>query len=62
MTKTYIVTIALKFSPYGQQPGELEVSAKNKATAISEARKQATRECWFGRQDGPVIYSAVEAA
>ena len=61
MTKTYIVTIGHKFPAYGEQPSTLEISAKNKAVAISEARKEAQRGCWFSRLDGPVTYTATEA-
>lgn len=62
MTKTYIVTITSKFPAYGEQPSTLEISAKNKAAAISEARKEARRGYWFSRLDGPVIYAATERA
>ena len=62
MTKTYIVTIAHKFPAYGEQPSTLEISAKNKAQAVSQAREEARRGLWFSRLDGPVIYTAAEAA
>ena len=62
MSKNYMVTITRKFPAYGERAGELEIYAKNKADAISAARNQAAREMWFGRQDGPIIYKAEEAA
>jgi hypothetical protein len=58
--KTYTVTMTRKFPAYGEQPSTIEISAKNKAAAISEVRKEARRHYWFSRLDGPVIYTATE--
>ena len=63
--KTYIVTASLKFAGYGSSGRhsgyEVEVSAKNKAEAISLARPKVRNMGW-DRHEGPLTYRAEEQA
>lgn len=61
MTKTYEVTICPKRPAYNDTGSIIEVTAKNKTKAISEARKQNARHCFYDRHDGPLTYRAREA-
>jgi len=59
--KTYTVTATLKFPSCTDRGASFEITAKNKAAAISEARARVRRECLYDRHDGPLNYSAVES-
>lgn len=58
MTKTYEVTISLKYSPYGQTDGVEIVRAKTAPDAKKAVRGMLRRQCIFTRHDGPVILTA----
>jgi len=58
MTKTYEVTISLKYSPCGQTNGVEYVKARNAREAQQSVRDMLRRQCVFTRHDGPIILKA----
>lgn len=60
MFKTYEVKARLKFPSCFHTGYDFTVHAKNKADAIKQARKEASRE-GHSRHDGPLSYTATEA-
>lgn len=59
MLKNYLVTVTAKFPASGERPGEFEISARNKAEAIKEARRRMSN-AGHTRQDGPLNFKAEE--
>ncbi len=57
--KKFEVTARLKFPSCYHTGYDFEIYAKTKALAIKQARKSAAYE-GHTRQDGPLIYSAIE--
>lgn len=57
----YIVTVIPKRPAFGERGAQLEISAPNKAKAISIARKRVPHECLYDRHDGPLVYTATLA-
>lgn len=59
--KTYTVTASLKYPGYYNRGYKFEIVAKNKAEAIKWARRKVW-DAGHTRQDGPLSYTAQEAA
>ena len=57
--KVYKVEVTAKFPAWGEQPGVIEVFAKDSKTAITKARREMANN-GHTRQDGPVKYKVLK--
>jgi hypothetical protein len=58
--RTYTVNVIPKRPAFNDRGYDYEITAKNKAEAISEARRRMGRDMHYDRLDGALIYTATE--